>query len=553
MTFGFSRREFLAKSLKTIGVAAGYCALEGSSSLARAASLKHLPPIRGWFGDSPITGHQFRNGELQAPEECPVAHGASGSESQDVGSVNFASEGTVDFVIVGGGMSGLLAAQRLKDENFLLLEQYGGLGGQSRGAQHNGLWYSYGAQYFNVLEGSPFLSGLLERYNLKAAKVINEDKSAFTLLGLNGSKRKSPVVDEIYRDIKSLREIVTPIATAIDAEKSLVPCTNSALMKLDSVPLREILKGMRPRTLVAFENFLKSSMCLSLDSASALSGAYVLSDIFEPSYALEGGNPALARAISDELFSSSVTRKRLRTGTFVVEVKVSDSQASVVYIDNVGQWHKVKCRHAIVTTPPLVTGRILRNVSNTAKGNLFWFRYGSFMLANVVCREQVLAGAFDTFLAERGTHFSDIVRADMPYRLNHGYNRAMGQVLTVYRPWLPGTDGRARLLEGNKEVLVREVLGSLEEYQPGIAEKVDEVVISRWGHAINAPVRGYYKKLSEIYQRNYGRQAGGASSNLAHTANAYSLCHSSLFGLQCLENAIQAGHFGAARALGQLE
>ncbi len=80
--------------------------------------------IAPWTGDDFVLGHRLRDADF------PPAV--------------IESERSVDFVIVGGGIAGLTAAHFLRDHNFLLLEQYADLGGQSRGGSFQGIEYTWG-------------------------------------------------------------------------------------------------------------------------------------------------------------------------------------------------------------------------------------------------------------------------------------------------------------------------------------------------------------------------------------------------------------------------
>src|SRR5437868_5800909 len=52
-----------------------------------------------------------------------------------------------EIVIVGGGPSGLIAAYRVRDSDFVLLEKEPRLGGNAISEQWRGVWYSTGAAY----------------------------------------------------------------------------------------------------------------------------------------------------------------------------------------------------------------------------------------------------------------------------------------------------------------------------------------------------------------------------------------------------------------------
>ncbi|HMW92826.1 MAG TPA: hypothetical protein PKE54_22545 [Candidatus Obscuribacter sp.] len=234
---------------------------------------------------------------------------------------------------------------------------------------------------------------------------------------------------------------------------------------------------------------------------------------------------------------------RIRTEAFVWSVRVDESGATVVY-ENKGQLKQVRCRHLIVATPPMVTGRILSGVANECKGPLFAFRYGSYLVANLIFDEEVFPGTYDNFRAlspECG--ITDVIKAETPYVKEGTYQKSMGSVLTVYRPWSPGTEGREKLAAGDRSMFAREILSGVEiqaaEGGRPLAgnwrQHLKEVILSRWGHAIIVPTPGYFQRLAALARANQ--------------SPVYSLAHSSLAGIQCLESAVIAGERAARRAL----
>src|SRR5271170_646840 len=141
-----SRRKFLKTmaALFAAGVAFPLTNADRSAGATRAGY--KLSP---WTGDDFTRGHQMRDGD--GP---PYPN---------------AVERTVDFVIVGGGMAGLAAAYYLKDHDFLLLEQYEELGGQSRGGSYRGIDYSLGAAYLGSNDG--LVGQLLDDLALKPVEM----------------------------------------------------------------------------------------------------------------------------------------------------------------------------------------------------------------------------------------------------------------------------------------------------------------------------------------------------------------------------------------------
>jgi protoporphyrinogen oxidase len=463
-----------------------------------------------WTGDNFTLGHRMRSGDGPSfPKHA---------------------EGKVDFIIVGGGMAALTAAYELRDHNFLLLEQYDDLGGTSLGGSHNGLSYSMGAAYYSDSEGP--VAEYAAKFGLKPA-VLGPEKNSFFFEKewVNGVEGAS--ANLLYRNFKRLKADLTKINKRFNEEEPLPPVTRPDFLKLDSVNFASMLTSYDAPFRLFVDRILMSSACADSERTSALAGTILANDFFNDSFVLPGGNPAMARALAAHIGTPGKKNERLNKGCFVWGVEIKDDGASVVYSDKTGRMHRLDCRHVILATPPLVTGRILSNVKNSAKASLFWFRYGSYLVANIICKKRIFKGTYDNFVAPP-FGFTDFTVAETPYLKNNTYKDAMGSVLTVYHPWQPGTMGRAVLTEGNRPKLAGEIVTALGELIPDLDANIEKVILTRWGHAINICQLHFYERISKI-------NAGFGDS--------YTLAHSSLQGIQCIESAMAAGRLAASRAL----
>lgn len=494
-----SRRNFIAALVGLTGSTALWENLISASPGLAAPGYKISP----WLGDDFAVGHKMRNGEMPYTPE----------------SVEKLPREKHDFVIVGGGLSALAAAYKLKGHDFILLEQYDETGGQARGGSHNGLKYSLGSAYFTGRDGA--VGELLSALNLKPSVFAPQEKHGFYADQRWHKANDQDFMERGHRDLKTL---IDPILKRNHAGQA------------DS-PLSSILTSLSPEYKTFLDSFLLSSICGGIDDISALAGAQLLEDLFLPSLVLPGGNSGFAQALSADITDKAA---HVRLGAFVWLVKVKDDGALVVYQDKTGV-RAISCKHVILTAPPMVTGRILTGIGNKAKGDLFAFRYGSYMVANLCFSETVLKGPYDNFIPLKDNKgktnaLTDFVIAESPYLANKSYKLTMGSVLTVYSPWRPGTEGRALLLEGNQQKLLAPVLSSLAAL--GVlksSNKLQKISLSRWGHAMVVPTVRYYDRLAAIKKAN--------------DSPIYSLAHSSLMGIQCLESALEIGFKSAERAL----
>ena len=469
--------------------------------------------ISPWSGDDFTLGHRMRMGQLP-----PLPRSVTGK---------------ADFVIVGGGLSGLAAAHYLKDHSFLLLEQYGDFGGQSRGDSYRGIGYSYGAAYFAQDFGET--GKLFQEYKLKPVR-LSEKRDAFYFDGKWFAGTDGPESDLLYKQFKQLKADCREIWNIFpeDIEKEL-PLDNAELAKLDATPFSGCLQGYSENFLALLDSFLKSAACGGINHLSALAAYWILEDLVAPVFVLPGGNPALTRAMKEGL--QKAAPERMKSGAFVWSVELTENGAFVAYSDREGQGHRVECKHVIVSTPPLVTARILRNMPDSEKARLFWFRYGSYLVANYLLRKPVLERHYDNWFSPPFS-FADITVAETPYMEAGSYKESMGSVLTVYQPYPPSSAGRPMLLQGDRKAITGALSEQLSNLSADLKAALERVVVSRWGHAMAVLTPGYFKHLGELSHRH------DAGKELP-----FSLAHCSMHGGPFAESAIAAAKKAADRAL----
>lgn len=508
-----ARRTFLQNLLAVSGasLAASYwqqlAAAPNEAELKTQGGTWHYK-LAAWTGDNFERGHKLRDAEIPTSAT--------------------ATETTVDFVIIGGGIAGLSSAHYLRDHDFLLLEQYADLGGQSRGGSFQGIDYSWGPASIAVPSG--IVEELFQDLNLHPL-IMTSSRNSFYFenqwlsdIGSEGNK--------LYSQFKQFTAQAQPIWHRLKDKQSFIPLADEQLLKLDALPFSQCLKTFTPQFIALVDSMCRSYTCLGMESISQLAGYAVTRDLVLPGAIFKGGNAALARALTASIGNG---QQRLQTGAFVWSIEVSDAGVSIVYSDKSDAVHRVQCRYAIITAPPLVTARMLQNVDNGTKAKMLSFKYGSFLVANCLLKKPVFHQSFNNW-CPASLPFTNLIVADTPYRQNGEYIRSMGSVLTVYQPYAPASRGRSLLLEGNQEgfaVPMTKVMDGLVQELPGVLE---EIIFTRWGHAMVATNIGFFKRMS----------------NLTSATNApFSLAHNSTQGMPAAESAILAARQAADKAIGK--
>ncbi len=501
-----SRRQFL----KVIAALLSGGAIEANYNHSGQASEASRFKISAWTGDDFLLGHRMRDGAAPAfPSSC---------------------EEKVDFVIVGGGMAGLTAAHYLRDHNFLLLEQYSKLGGESIGRSYRGIDYSLGAAYMGCVDG--IYGELISQLQLTPVKMPSTRNSWYIekkwLPGVSG-----PFQAGVYREFDRLITESKKVLDSLPQYGSYPASLSPDVAKLDSAVFASYLKGYSPRFLALLDAFGLSALCGGSNALSALAGFYLMEDLTGSAYLFKGGNPTLASALTSSLKGS--IGSRIQTSCFVWNIEIKDGAAEVVYSSGDGSVHRVACRKVIVAAPPLVTARIIPQLDDTAKGLLLSHKYGSYLVANFLMRKAVFHGSFDNWTGEPFS-FTDFIMAETPYLADGTYHSGMGSVLTVYQPYPARSPGRTILLAGQTEELAQSLASQLAKLVEQCEGDLDEVVLTRWGHAMTVAMPGFFTRLSKLATID---------------TDPVILAHNSTMGLPSAESAIAAARRAADHALGR--
>ncbi|MDR3616312.1 MAG: NAD(P)-binding protein [Candidatus Obscuribacterales bacterium] len=509
-----TRRSFL----QTAGLLAGAVVLGEffdapvASSQSTTTSWHYETGV--WTGDDFTVGHEMRDAEFP---KFPVE-----------------SEKTIDFAIIGGGIAGLTAAHYLNNYNYMLFEQYADLGGQCRGQTYQGLEYSFGGTRIDVPQGS--MEQLLDELNLQPV-ILQSSQNRFKLdtatekywQFLSAESKRN---NEVTRDLAKFITSAKPIWQLIKDGLLQIPLIDADLSKLDSSVFKDSLTAYSPTFVALLDSMCRVNSCLGVDKISALAGYATTVSLAQPTAVFKGGNTAITKALVASLQDS---KHRCLTESFVWAIEIAADHAMVIYSDNQKRMHKVKCRHVIVTSPPLVAARILRNIDDTTKAKMLSFKYGSYLVANYLLKTPVMAGCATNWL---GTPYGikEAFLAETPYQQLGEYSRKMGSVMTLYQPFAPGSEGRTLLLEGDQAKLTKNLCDQLEPVCQNLATNLEKVILSRWGHAMVATNANFFNKMTQL--------------SAALTDNSsYSLAHNSVQGMPKAESAVAAARAAVDKAL----
>jgi hypothetical protein len=546
----WTRRLFLNGSLKAT-ILAG---VGGRLSIARLlAEAKAAPPARRYDGElvaeSYDIAHRLRDGSLAIPPLHP--------------------EGPLhDGIVIGGGMSGLMAAWDLRRgglDDVVLYEKEGSLGGNARKEHGNGTDFTVGT-WSCVRPRDQFMKRLLkdldviESFAADGTPRIHKELLGpgpdfnqlvdgtwypeLTMYGLDvaadvrrmplSAKDRDDLID-FYREMQAWGERKgkdgVPVAAMPVEEGSRDP----EILELDTITLAEWMKrrGWGERTQRIAADWATSDIGGTPEEVSAY-GFWTFNGLGQggEDITIPGGNAWLA-----ERLAAKAGPDRLRTGLVAVRVANEGPEVRVTLVDpKTLRFSMRRARCAVIACPKHITGRMVPELAAAGRTQYLDFRYGALIMgAAFTRRTPVLKGAplawfnsADGKIAQGflvGDYNSDRWRKADPKRPN---------VLLLWSP-LGGKVTRAELLTEPWSKWADILADDLEMMVPGIMGDITRLDVYVWGHHMVIPTPGFL--------------TGTARRDLTRPLGRVTFAHSDRHGMPSFELATRAGADAAREAL----
>lgn len=450
------------------------------------------------IGASANVGHLLRDKSFDAPQETARKK----------------------IVIVGGGVSGLSAAYHLQkggETDFLLFDLEKETGGNARHGRNQVSAYPWGAHYIptpnnNLAEYLEFLKecGVVTGTAENGLPVYNEAYLCFDpqeRLYINGRWQDGLVPQyglaaEEQKQVQRFLEAMNRFrhqkgrdgndAFAIPVDSS---SKDDVFTQLDAITMKEWLahNNFTSPALHWYVNYCtRDDFGTTYDVVSAWMGIHYFASRkgkganAEHSDVLTWpeGNGFLVAHLLKPL------RANTKTGCLVVHVASTSEGVTVTYVDTQdGKLKAIAAEQCILAIPQFVAARILKDEERVKKVQAH-LHYTPWMVANLtVSGWQERAGAplsWDNVLYDspslgyvEATH--EMVQQRIPKRN-----------LTYYLPLTggPAADERKKAQQRSYEEWVVMIVSDLKKVHPDIEDKLEELNIMLWGHAMAQPLPG---------------------------------------------------------------
>ncbi|MEW5654090.1 NAD(P)/FAD-dependent oxidoreductase [Streptomyces cinereoruber] len=303
--------------------------------------------------------------------------------------VQHSDEETCDVVVVGAGMSGLMAATKLAEKvDVVVLEAEDRPGGRVETVRKDDYWINVGTQF---TEGTGPLIDALDRHGVEMGSLAGTSVA----LVLNGALvDTSDVLALMFRTRMSFMDRVgmavvgARILSAVPFLESDNRLAKRVRARLDRRPASDLLRGVRSELVRAVVRSWSGQWmgCEPEETAATqfvVSIGVALTDPAKvPNFALPvGGNQTLTDILATDL------GERLRLGSTVRSVERSGDGVVVTYV-SAGRPARIRAKRAIVSVPGDIASRILPELPRAHHEAFDDIRYGRYVIVGFFTEEE---------------------------------------------------------------------------------------------------------------------------------------------------------------------
>lgn len=420
-----------------------------------------------------------------------------------------------DVVIVGGGVSGLLASYKLLSYKPLLLEQDKVFGGNSKAERYKNSTYSIGAAYVTIPDDGDELDIFYKEVGLTTKFRHESDKET---LYLHQGKLKN----DFWKGSSVTNELAKLDFIKVDAklrdiyENSYpdIPWTKESAISLEEYKrldgitfktwLDETFGDLHEHIYEYFQKYCWSSFTGSIDELSALQVINFVASEVDGVWGLPGGNAEICQTLFEKI-NQELGENQIRSNCFAINIEEKNDKIWVTYYNVLKKnLMTISANKVVVATPKFVARRIVKNIPNLQEKLMDNISYRGYIVTNVYLKNKIPSKSFDVFSFDGAmpetpagmrppkNYMTDICFGS--WAENDGGEKT---VLTMYRPL--AFDG-ARQFLFSPFAHEKHLNKSREELQIFLnslnltLQDVESFRLTRWGHSLPFATKDFLAK-----------------------------------------------------------
>jgi protoporphyrinogen oxidase len=413
-----------------------------------------------------------------------------------------------DVVVVGGGMSGLLAAYYLQNKNVVLLEQAPQFGGNAKGENYKGSQYSMGAAYVNVPDQGSRVEQLFQKLGLSSkfraegeTQILWKNKITADFWSGKFDSQKSKAIADFHLKIKDIYDNHYPDVPNSGAAGEMA---RAELDALDNITFQDWVQQnfpeMAEEAMEYCQLYAWSSFGGSLDEISAAQMLNFLAAEVGGIMTLPGGNAAIAQALVDVL-KKKMSKQQMQAGAFVIDIVIDGDGVVVIYENAAREVKALRAKKCVVAAPKMVAKYLIDDMPADQRQAMDGIRYRGYIVANVILNKKIESPSLELYWLQGSVPDSprpmtppDRAFTDTCFGTWAQSENVEQSVLTIYKA-LP-MDGAQQFLFNpiafakNKKAIQDGFLPLLNSLNLKSSD-VAGMRLTRWGHSMPLAEKGF--------------------------------------------------------------
>ncbi len=400
---------------------------------------------------------------------------------------------SVDVIIVGGGPSGLAAAERCFGSDFLLLEKEQHVGGNAWAETWEGLDYCTGSAWMAF--DNPEVVKLFDRWGLTLPEIKGNDSAHWDGKWIKDFWNSDP-------DYPSYAQLPYPKSVQDDFRRFVRETKKFDRVKdaekLDAMTFSDLFSGYDGRVKQYWDYFGPSNWGAQTQDTSALVGLTAVHE-WAPCKrnTFEGGLGMVSRKVFAGFPEDK--KKHFLTGAAVFAVRKDGNKVNVSFMKD-GRPETVAAKSVVMCVPKFIVRHLLVDLAPEQADAMKKMRYAPYLVYNFCFDKVVWNLNYDNW-AIGAKHFTDFIPADFATHADGGdLNRK--QIITVYAP--KQESFRPELLDDDDVLAEAHATGNelCGSFFPSWADHLKEVRVYRRGHPMPMSAPNSWSKLQRLTQQD---------------------------------------------------